>query len=234
VRLPVVGAGAASLEHLPLPERVARAGATRFAVRAPSVAVALESLAGFTDVAEVELELADYEGLALTDDRLPGGARLVRATASSVAQAEQLLAVPGAFEVEVLLTSETAPWLEALSPVPARLALRQPTYERLTEASERDVDLPAFFARFTAAIPVEGVPACILGREPRRAPESLDAGMMQPDGRLEIFRYTRRYILEGYRTKSRRCRECVHDAKCQGLHINQVRAHGYRWMRPVG
>ena len=234
VRLPVIGASASTLEHLSLPERVAEAGAARFAVRAPSVGAALEALVRFDAVEEVELELADYGGLSLDGDRLPSGARLVRATAATPAQAEELLAIDGAFEVEVLLTTETAPWLEALSPVPARLALRQPTYERLTEAAERDVDLPAFFTRFRADIPVEGVPACILGRAPRRAPESLDAGMMQPDGRLEIFRYTRRYILEGYRTKSRRCRECVHDADCEGLHINQARAHGYRWMRPIG
>lgn len=235
VRLPIAGSG--TLEHLPLAERVARAGATRFAVRAPSLARALEALSSFARVDEVELELADYAALAsggLTgDDRLPNGARLVRATATDVAQAEALLAIDGAFEVEVLLTRETGPWLESLSLVPARIALRQPTYERLTEASERDLDLPAFFARFVADVPVEGVPACILGRAPRVPPPTLDAAMMQPDGRLEIFRYTRRYILEGYRTKSRRCRACKHDATCDGLHINQVRAHGYAWAQPV-
>ncbi len=80
---------------------------------------------------------------------------------------------------------------------------------------------------------MEGVPACIAGRPPRVGPEALDTAMMRPDGRLEIFRYTRRYILEGYRSKSLRCRSCVHDASCEGLHINQVRAHGYRWLTPV-
>lgn len=228
VRLPL--AGGPALEHLPLVERVSRAGATRFAVRAPSLARAMDALSGLPRVEEVELELADYDGLG---DHLPSGARVVRATAGSVAQAEQLLAMEGDFEVEVLLTAETGSWLEALDPVPSRLALRQPTYERLTEASERDLDLPEFFRRFRAEVPVEGVPACILGRAPRQPPATLDTAMMQPDGRLEIFRYTQRYILDGYRTKSRRCRECVHDASCEGLHINQVRAHGYGWMRPV-
>ncbi len=232
-RLPVMGSSA-GLEHLPLPERVARAGATRFAVAAPTLEAALASLAPFQGARELELELGDYGGLAaaLDGDRL-GALLLVRATASTPAQAEQLLAIDASFEVEVLLTQETGPWLEALRAIPSRLALRQPTYERLTEAAERDLDLPSFFARFRHELPVEGVPACILGRAPRLAPRTLDSAMMRPDGRLEIFRYTRRYILDGYRSKSLRCRSCVHDAACAGLHINQVRAHGYAWLTPV-
>lgn len=232
VRLPLFGA--APLEHLPLPERVSRAGATRFAVRAPTFEAAMRAIAGFDRVLELELELEDYAGFATElRERLPEGTRLVRVTASNVAQAEVLLAMDGAFEVEVLLTRETGPWLEGLTSISPRLALRQPTYERLTEASERDLELPTFFERFRATLPVEGVPACILGRAPRRAPATLDTAMLQPDGRVEIFRYTQRYILDGYRTKSRRCHDCAHEPDCAGLHINQVRAHGYRWLEPV-
>jgi hypothetical protein len=50
---------------------------------------------------------------------------------------------------------------------------------------------------------------------------------------VEIFRYTRRYILDGYYTKSLRCKSCIHDAECQGMHINYVRAHGYAVMQPI-
>ncbi len=57
--------------------------------------------------------------------------------------------------------------------------------------------------------------------------------MMTPDARLEIFRYARRYILEGYLTKSLRCRDCVHTATCEGMHVSYVRAHGYAVMEPV-
>jgi MoaA/NifB/PqqE/SkfB family radical SAM enzyme len=233
-RLPVLGSSS-TLEHLPLPERAAKAGARRFAVKAPELDEALEAVAAFERVEALELHLDDYAGLAdaLGPDDALGGATLARCTAATVAQAEALLAMDAGFEVEVLLTKETVPWLLGLDPVPPRLALRQPTYERLTEAAEADADLPAFFRAFEAEVPVEGVPACILGRTPRRAPPTLDAAMTRPDGRLEIFRYTRRYILEHYQSKSLRCRRCVHDAECDGLHINQVRAHGYRWIEPV-
>ncbi len=223
--LPVFGA-AATLEHLPLEARVARAGATTFAVKAPTLADARAALARFDDVAAVELELDDYAGLAEDLDRV------TRAVAATPAQIEELLAIDASFEVLVLLDVATAAWLEASPPHP-RIAIRQPTYERLTEAAERDVDAPAFFARHAAGVPVEGLPACVIGRPPREAPPTLDAAMMRPDGRLEIFRFARRHILEGYRSKSLRCRACVHDAACAGLHINQVRAHGYRWLAPV-
>jgi hypothetical protein len=118
--------------------------------------------------------------------------------------------------------------------VPSRIALRQPSYERLTEASESDVDLAAFFARFTHPVPTDNVPACILGRAPREPRRVLDTAMMTPAGHLEIFRYTRRYILEGYNTKSLRCAGCAHFERCDGMHVNYVRAHGYGVMRPVG
>ncbi|HEY8432402.1 MAG TPA: radical SAM protein [Sandaracinaceae bacterium] len=233
-RLPVVGSSLPVVTHVPLEERVAAAGARRFAVKAPDLARALAAVERFSTAEELELELDDYAGLAeaLDGDRV-GGLRLVRATAATPEQARDLLAIDAPFEVEVLLNVRTGPWLEALDAAPARLALRQPTYERLTEAAEHDLDLPAFFVRFRHEVPVAGVPACISGREPRPEPPTLDTAMMRPDGRLEIFRYTRRYILEGYRTKSLRCRGCAHDARCAGLHINQVRAHGYRWMRPI-
>jgi MoaA/NifB/PqqE/SkfB family radical SAM enzyme len=229
--LPLAGS---AVVHRPIAERVERAGATRFVVRAPSIERALLALAPFASARAIELELDDYTGLreALDGDRLGAGV-LARATAANVAQAEQLLALDASFEVEVLLTRETGAWLEALAEVPARLALRQPTYERLTEASDQDLDLPAFFRRFTHEVPVEGVTACVLGRAPRKAPRTLDTAMMEPGGRLEIFRYTRRYVLSGYTSKSLRCRGCKHDASCDGLHINQVRAHGYAWLTPI-
>jgi len=133
----------------------------------------------------------------------------------------------------VLLTKATAAWLLSLATVSPRIALRQPTYERLTEAAAHDVDLHDFFARFAHPVPVDGVPACILGRAPRPPRAVADTAMMTPDAHLEIFRFTRRYILDGYVTKSIRCDECAASAACRGMHVNYVRAHGYGVMRPI-
>ena len=82
-------------------------------------------------------------------------------------------------------------------------------------------------------IPVEGVVACILGRAPRVRPPVLDLSAFDGGGRIEIFRWTRRYLVSGYMTRSLRCDPCVHAATCPGMHVNYVRAHGYACMQPV-
>lgn len=243
VGLPVIGAVAADpqgSEPISVERLASEASARTLAVRAPDLAEARAAIARFasasSSIEAIELDLPRYDELAgaLSSEGTLDGLRVARATARDVASAELLLALPHALEVEVLLTRQTEPFLLALDPIPARLSLRQPTYERLTEAAALDVDLPSFFARFRGVdVPVEGVPACVLGRAPRLAPPSLDAAMCDASGRLEIFRYTRRYILERYTTKSRRCRACAHDARCEGMHVNQVRAHGYAWMQPI-
>jgi hypothetical protein len=185
----------------------------------------------------VELRLASYEGLA---DALASngagplaGRTLARAEVSTPEHARELRAIDGSFEVCVDLTRDTARWLETLAHLPSRLALRQPTYERLTESAQNDDDWKPLFERIPRDLPVEGVPACMLGRAPRPARRVLDTAMRSVDGRLEIFRYTRRFILEGYRTKSLRCAECREDSGCRGMHINYVRAHGYAPLRPL-
>ncbi len=218
-----------------LPERLAlEAEAKSLLVVAPRLRDAAPVLSRFASL-DVELELEDYVGLAeaLAPGGLLEGRRVTRATARTSAQARALLSLPHPFEVRVDLTRDTGPWLLALDVVPSRLALRQPTYERLTEAAEHDLDLRAFFAGFPHPVPVDGVPACVSGRAPREGRRVLDTAMMTADGKLEIFRYARRYILEGYRTKSLRCGDCRENARCAGMHINHVRAHGYAVMQPL-
>jgi MoaA/NifB/PqqE/SkfB family radical SAM enzyme len=238
---PVFGGDPASAERaprrlsLPLYEKpsletlVAASGAETLWVRAPDLPRALAAAARFPRLARLELELGDWSGV----DGAPGGRRLVRAVVRDVAAAEALLALPGDFEVALPLSRKTAPWLLALPRAPERLVVFQPTHERLTEAAAEDVDLADFFRRFRHEVPVEGVPACASGRPPRPRPPTLDAAMWAPSGHLEIFRFAKRYILDRYRTKSLRCRDCIHDAACTGLHINHVRARGYAVMQPV-
>ncbi|MGE0789835.1 MAG: radical SAM protein [Sandaracinaceae bacterium] len=235
-RLPLLAADAdegGALAHVALRDRAKDAPLRRLAVRAEDIDRARAALGPYADVLEsdvaIELELDDYAGLEGL------GHAVAAVVATTAAQADALIAEDRDLEVIVLLNRDTAPWLEAWATGSrgGRIAIRQPSYERLTEAAERDVDAPAFFARFAADVPVEGLPACVIGRAPRAPEKALDAAMLDPDGRLEIFRFARRYILERYRSKSRRCRGCAHDAGCGGLHINQVRAHGYRWMSPV-
>jgi MoaA/NifB/PqqE/SkfB family radical SAM enzyme len=219
------------------PEEIVRLSrATTLRVCSASVAKASVALARFPTLRRIELELASYDGLgeALAEGGALEGRELVRARACTVRQAAELLELSGSFEVAVDLTKETAPWVLGLdAEAQKRLSLVQLNHERLTEATANDVDLRSFFGKLEAKIPVENVPACILGRAPRAARPTLDTAMMGARGGFEIFHFTRRYILEHYRTKSLRCRECSLDQGCTGMHINAVRAHGYAQMEPV-
>lgn len=240
LRLPLVNAGLPAFKPpkvRPLDALAREAGATALWVVAPDLAEARAAAAGFPELDALELELADVTGLAEgTGPRgqvVIDGKRVTRVMVREAAVAAALLAGPGDFEVALALSRVNEAWLTALTAAPARLVLWQPTHERLTSAAEEDLDLPAFFAGFTLPVPVEGVPACVLGRAPRSRPVVLDGAMLTGEGRIEIFRYARRYVLDRFYTKSLRCRGCVYDASCRGLHINHVRARGYAAMQPI-
>jgi len=226
-RLPLAGNGVQA-ERRSLSEILASSGARTLNVVAPNVARAMEAASRFPSFTDLELRLDDWSGVEAIDRRV------TRVEVRTAEAAQALLAVAGTFEVVVDLTKDSAPWLLSLDEAPARLALRQPTYERASDAREHDVDLRVFFATFRhAAVPVEGVPACILGREPRRRPPTMDLAAADPGGRLEIFRWTRRYVEERYVTRSLRCSSCAHASRCEGVHVNFVRAHGYAPLQPV-
>ena len=190
--------------------------------------------------AELILECDDYSGLAIdlvdgVETALVAGKRVVRADAKTPAAIDQLLALGGNFEIAVHLTQATAAHLhEHHNPAPARLAFTISNYELVTDNWANDIYLPAFFGTYDAAGAVrEGIPACQGGKTPRRRPSVFDARMLGEDGKLDIFGYAHRYIEESYYTKSRRCRDCVHDLECEGVHINFVRSHGYAPLMPV-
>jgi len=230
VGLSLLAEAPAKPKSLALPQLAEAAGARGLWVRAPSLEAARKVVAEYPALGDVELELDEYLGLA---GDLLDGHRITRATASSVLQLQALLQI-GTFSIVVLLGHETAAWLLAATPSSlARIVIRQPTHERLTDSATLDVDLPAFFAALSTPVPVEDVPACITGRAPSVRPVVLDAAMLDGDAHLEIFRYTRRYVLDHYYTKSLRCKGCAYNQSCDGLHVNYVRAHGYAVMQPV-
>lgn len=220
----------AELRYQPPPDLAHAAGAHTLQVIAPDLAAA-EQVAARFGLPEVEFRLADWTGVE--DTTLP----LTRLFVGSRREVEALAATADARDLEVVLdlTTEVAPWLRSLpAPPTRRFALRQPTWERLTESAQRDLpDLRAFFAALGWEAPVEGLPACVVGRPPRPPRRVYDTAMATPDGKLEAFRFVQRHILDGYFTKSLRCGDCVHAPDCRGLHVNYVRAHGFAAMQPV-
>ncbi len=227
-RLPVLGL-ASPVTYPSVFEQSTQAGATTAWVVAADLGQAVAALASLPQLENVELELDDYQGF---EGRLPGRT-VTRVVARTAMQAEALLALDEPFEVAVELSIETRDWLLELEAVSPRLSLVQPAHERRSTSAQRDLDLRSFFARFTAQVPVEGVPPCIVGERARTPVPTLDTAMMTEAGHLEIFRYARRYVQSEYRVKSLRCQRCVHDGRCDGLHVNYVRAHGFDVMQPV-
>lgn len=179
------------------------------------------------------LELADYTGLeqALMDGCIEG-LRLERCYVRREQDLRGLLDQPGDFELCVFLNASTAPVLQSLA-THERIGLVQPNYDRVTEQIREDVNLREVIGSLPATLPTENIPACISGRVPRSTESRIDTGMLGVDARIDMGKYAGRYIADRYYTKSRRCAECVHTANCEGVHINYVRAHGYKQLLPV-
>ena len=255
----------------------------RLWIRATDAAAAIRLAGQSSD--RLVLELETYDGLlaALTSNVLPAD-RVERVIVERTSDLDSLLASPFAFEVQCRLTTDSGAHLREHYPAGhPRLSLTVPNYELASEAAARIPDLEQFFAAYTANVPVENIPACILGRAPRPRLRVLDASMLRlpnaprpaltpgdtgagkslldaidlgaegdpaarellligalarlkpkvKKGVLDAFGFAREYIRDGYYTRSRRCETCAVKDSCDGLHVNTVRAHGYRWLKPI-
>ncbi len=233
IRLPMANAGQGSPKLLP-PQLAEAGGATLVDITARDVAGARATAQTFDPNMDVALDVDDYAGLpaALVDDHLDGR-RLRRVVARGEAQARELLAIDADFEVVVLLDVDVRDWLLSIDEATPRLVVRQPNYDRSSEAAAKDVDLAEFCSALDQRIPVENVAPCILGRAPRPRPSRADTAMMRPDGRLEIFRFAKRFISEGFYSRPLRCDNCHYADSCAGMHINYIRAHTFAAMKPL-
>lgn len=219
-------------EPAPLAGRLPRARAARVVARDLAAAKPLIERA---DSEALWLELESWDGIesAYADGRVHERA-LERCYVRTEADLQRLLALPGDFDIAVIATKATEAALARLGPASSRLIVVQPNYDRVTEQHRNDVsDLRALCASLPADVRTENIPPCIGGRQPEVAGTTLDAGMLGADARIDMGRYTQRYIADRYYTKSRRCKSCRHDATCSGVHINFVRAHRYAALEPL-
>ena len=162
---------------------------------------------------------------------------------STVEALEAVLPNPGrklARRIEILLTRHTAAWLldhrDAVGGMLDAVSLRQPSWERMEDALESDLADPAvFFRQLDLPICVSGLPACLcpgarLVEEPMRLPVAVfDAST----GRLAIDELARWHVSSRYRAKSTRCGGCPVADRCDGMHVNMVRARGFALARPL-
>ncbi len=113
-----------------------------------------------------------------------------------------------------------------------RVWLRWPTVETLNEARAQVPDPAAFLADWQdVPVKVLGVPLCLHpGAE--TDPPTLRLSSLDVTGRLDMPSFTRDYIRFDYEAKSNRCRNCAQTAACRGLHLNTLRVHGFKTLRP--
>jgi hypothetical protein len=162
------------------------------------------------------------------------GRNLIACYTANPDEATKLLALLSrATELRVFLTKETEPMIRALGEPPANLVIVQRNYDLVSDAQSNDVDTKAFFQTYPYAVPVENVPACIVGRQVRPTRKELDTAMLGADARVDMVAYTKRYVADAYYTKALRCKDCRENESCRGVHVNWVRAHGFGAVEPL-
>jgi len=113
--------------------------------------------------------------------------------------------------------------------------LLAPTTELLGEAEEvtPEPDVLRELHRTTGR-PIHGLPPCLYGPEDddNRWPKPPD-DLFGPDGSLLLDRFVGFFNERLYRVKSLRCRQCMHDDNCAGLHVNTARIWGLSSLKPI-
>ncbi|MCO4761010.1 MAG: radical SAM protein [Myxococcales bacterium] len=141
-------------------------------------------------------------------------------------------------EVEVQLDRKLASWLLARpSTVKSwgnRLILTLQDHEYLSGSQQTDPAPESLRKLAGLGARLKNVPACVAGGE--SVPHDhfrLDAELLDRGGDLDLDRYVHHYIEREYYAKSLRCNRCALSDDCRGLHINYLRNHGFKILRPL-
>jgi molybdenum cofactor biosynthesis enzyme MoaA len=213
-------------------DAVARQGRAALRLTAGSAAELEGALAALPGGGTAELEV-DAPGLARLAPAL--APRVRRAVVRRAGDFAAALALPHAL-VEIPLERATASVAaQALARAPERVVLRTPGRELLSETVARDLRPEELRALAAQGARCEGIPACLGAAAPVAAPPAtLDAAILDGDGVIDVFAFVHAYVRDHYLTRSLRCAACAEAARCEGAHINTVRAHGFGWMQPIG
>ena len=195
-------------------------------VRAPDATAAMSGLADLPGRPRA-VRLERFDGLeALAPD--------VAVVVATGAELDAVAPLPNPVELE--LNRDTVAWLRANPAfVEARgeaLTVFPATFLRIEVARREQVDLRAVFRDVDLGRAcVQGVPPCLSGR-----PEAAPSGDRVPAELLQVVEdipaHAEHFYFRRFFTKSERCGECIHDAGCQGVHVNYARQFGYGVLEP--
>lgn len=142
--------------------------------------------------------------------------------------------------IDIELNDSTAAFVVAkqrlLQTYGDQVRIHQQTHEQMKESADNDIRNPrSFFDKLEDPFRVSGLPACIV---PNMLLEDqtrvLRPSMFQKDtGRFNIRELSHYHIREGYYAKSSRCEDCRINDRCDGMHVNMIRAQGLGMLEPL-
>ncbi len=159
----------------------------------------------------------------------------VTIVATTARDLEAVSTLPNPVDVE--LNADTASWLRShrdwVTDKGAALGVFPQLFLKLETARREQVDLREVLADLPLSqARLNNIPACLSGRD-----ESSRARYVANEALLreveDVPAHAQHYFWKRYMTKSVRCRDCVLDASCDGVHINYARQFGYRQLVPV-
>ena len=148
------------------------------------------------------------------------------------------VAVPAPTTVQLDLDQTTAQWLlthpEVGKAAGQRLILALPNHQTLSASKDHDPE-PATLRQLAAqGLRLKNVPKCVAGADTEPGDHhTLDAGLLDGAGDLNLDRYVNHYVGHEYYAKSVRCGLCAEFDNCKGLHINYLRNYGFAQMTPL-
>ncbi len=160
-----------------------------------------------------------------------------RQIAADPASLDRLLRADG--DIQVVINRSTAGWVAENAPFiraqPGRFFFSLQTYGSLAELDREGVDpAEALLPLSSLAVNLVDLPPCLLPTARALREETAAAGLVGPDGRIDLDVFTRHFILNGARAYADRCEECRARPDCPGLPTNHVRRFGFGAMRPRG
>jgi hypothetical protein len=167
--------------------------------------------------------------------------RTVEELAPAAQAATDLLAQGGTpAELEVVLGPETLAWLLGESDAyrslveAERLVASLPNFEYLSAMRDVGVGPEELAALAELGLRLMNVAPCLGGERTEPAGHvELSRELLDDKGQLSVSPYVQRYITGEYYKKSVRCRGCVLNESCKGMHIQFLRAHGFGSLQPL-
>ncbi len=137
--------------------------------------------------------------------------------------------------IQINLSKNNAPWLlknrNLLLKNCENLLFSVKNYYSFKESNEEYINLRGFFQKLAInRIKLLNIPKCFYP-EAEIITEDTFSGLMENETSIDVF--VKKFFLECYYEKSLRCKKCIYDSKCKGMHINYLRVYGFKEFEPI-